>query len=148
MNSLFDFITHIKTVEYLMAVGAIALYILYWEVLKPKPFKSLMETGKEDLGYIRNTGYKNTMKMVGKVMAAPFIGLAYIVFLPFTFAYALGSLVMERVLTFAGFTWGRERRGRLRCRCSRVPCRTGRCRDPGARRGRPSPGGYQLRSTV
>jgi hypothetical protein len=102
MNSLFDFITHIKTVEYLMAVGAIALYILYWEVLKPKPFKSLMETGKEDLGYIRNTGYKNTMKMVGKVMAAPFIGLAYIVFLPFTFAYALGSLVTERVLTFAG----------------------------------------------
>ena len=102
MNSLFDFITHIKTVEYLMAVGAIALYILYWEVLKPKPFKSLVESGKEDLDYIKNTGYKNTMKTVGKVMAAPFIGLAYIVFLPFTFAYALGSLVMGRVLTLAG----------------------------------------------
>ncbi len=101
MNSLFDFITHIKTVEYLMAIGAIALYILYWEVLKPKPFKSLMETGKADLGYIRQTGYKNTLKTVGKVMAAPFIGLAYIVFLPFTFAHALGSLVTERVLTFA-----------------------------------------------
>jgi len=102
MNSLFDFITHIKTVEYLMAVGAIALYILYWEVLKPKPFKSLVENGKGDLDYIRNTGYKNTLKTVGKVMAAPFIGLAYIVFLPFTFAYALGSAVIERVLTLAG----------------------------------------------
>jgi hypothetical protein len=101
MNSLFDFITHIKTVEYLMAVGAIALYILYWEVLKPRPFKSLVENGKGDLDYIRNTGYKNTLKMVGKVMAAPFIGLAYIVFLPFTFAYALGSAVIERVLTLA-----------------------------------------------
>lgn len=102
MNSLFDFITHIKTVEYLMAVGAIALYILYWEVLKTKPFKSLVESGKEDLDYIRNTGYKNTLKTVGKVMAAPFIGLAYIVFLPFTFAHALGSVVIERVLTLAG----------------------------------------------
>jgi hypothetical protein len=102
MNSLFDFITHIKTVEYLMAVGAIALYILYWEVLKPRPFKSLVENGKGDLDYIRNTGYKNTLKTVGKVMAAPFIGLAYIVFLPFTFAYALGSAVIGRVLNMAG----------------------------------------------
>jgi hypothetical protein len=102
MNSLFDFITHIKSVEYLMAIGAIALYILYWEVLKPKPFKSLVETSKDDLDYIRQTGYKNTLSTVGKVMAAPFIGLAYIVFLPFTFAYALGSLVIERVLTLAG----------------------------------------------
>jgi hypothetical protein len=109
MNSLFDFITHIKTVEYLMAVGAIALYILYWEVLKPKPFKSLVEAGREDVDHIRKTGYKSTLKIVGKVMAAPFIGLAYIVFLPFTFAYALASMVAKPVLTIltkeASFGW-------------------------------------------
>jgi len=94
--------THIKTVEYLMAVGAIALYILYWEVLKPKPFKSLVETGKEDLGYIRNTGYKNTLKTVGKIMAAPFIGLLYVVTLPLVFFVALSSSAVNGVVRLAG----------------------------------------------
>jgi hypothetical protein len=109
MNSLFDFITHIKTVEYLMAVGAIVLYIIYWEALKPKPFKSLVEAGKEDVEHIRKAGYRNTLKTVGQIAAAPFIGLAYIVALPFTFAYALASMVVNGVLNLvskeAAFGW-------------------------------------------
>jgi hypothetical protein len=109
MNSLFDFITHIKTVEYLMAVGAIALYIIYWEVLKPKPFKSLVEAGRDDMEHIKKTGYKNTLKTVGQVAAAPFVGLAYIIALPFTFAYALASMTANSVLNLlskeAAFGW-------------------------------------------
>jgi len=102
MNSLFDFITHIKTVEYLMAVGAIVLYIIYWEALKPKPFKSLVEAGRDDMEHIRKTGYRNTLKTVGQVAAAPFIGLAYIIALPFTFAYALASMIANSVLNLLG----------------------------------------------
>ena len=109
MNSLFDFITHIKTVEYLMAVGAIALYIIYWEVLKPKPFKSLVEAGRDDMEHIKKTGYKNTLKTVGQVAAAPFVGLAYIIALPFTFAYELASMIANSVLNLlskeAAFGW-------------------------------------------
>jgi hypothetical protein len=109
MNSLFDFITHIKSVEYLMAIGAIVLYIIYWEALKPKPFKSLVEAGRDDVDHIRKEGYKNTLKTVGQVAAAPFIGLAYIVALPFTFAYALASMVANGVLNLlskeAAFGW-------------------------------------------
>jgi hypothetical protein len=109
MNSLFDFITHIKSVEYLMAIGAIVLYIIYWEALKPKPFKSLVEAGRDDMEHIKKTGYKNTLKTVGQVAAAPFIGLAYIIALPFTFAYALASMIANSVLNLlsreAAFGW-------------------------------------------
>jgi len=109
MNSLFDFITHIKSVEYLMAIGAIVLYIIYWEALKPKPFKSLVEAGRDDMDHIKKTGYKNTLKTVGQVAAAPFIGLAYIIALPFTFAYALASMIGNSVLNLlsreAAFGW-------------------------------------------
>jgi len=109
MNSLFDFITHIKSVEYLMAIGAIVLYIIYWEALKPKPFKSLVEAGRDDMEHIKKTGYKNTLKTVGQVAAAPFVGLAYIIALPFTFAYALVSMIANSVLNLlskeAAFGW-------------------------------------------
>jgi hypothetical protein len=120
MNTLFDFMTHIKGVEYLLAIAAIILYMVYWEVLKPRPFKTIMEQGKEDINYIKESG--NTLKTLGKVAAAPFIGLAYIIALPFGFAYALAKAVAEGVLDLVGkeavFGWrpleaylaGRKRR--------------------------------------
>lgn len=109
MNSFYDFLTHVKGVEYIISILIIAGYILYAEVLKPKPFKSMVETGKDDMEFIRQTGYRNTMKTVGKVAAAPFIGLAYIIALPFVFAFAVLSTSISGVVTLvskeAAFGW-------------------------------------------
>ena len=97
MHTLFDFITHIKGVEYILAILFIGGYILYWEFLKPKPFHSLAESGRKDLEYLKGEGLRSTMKCVGRVAAAPFIGLAYIVALPFVFFFALGYAVLTGV---------------------------------------------------
>jgi hypothetical protein len=102
MNSFYDFLTHVKGVEYIISVLFIAGYILYAEVLKPKPFKTMVDTGRDDMDFIRQTGYRNTMKTVGKIAAAPFIGLAYIVALPFAFAFALLSTAASAALSLAG----------------------------------------------
>lgn len=102
MNTLFDFLTHIKGVEYVLAVSAIVLYMIYWETLKPKPFKTMMEKGRDDLGYIRETGFRSALRSLGKVIAAPFIGLAYIIALPFWFAYALVSALVNGMISLAG----------------------------------------------
>ncbi len=105
MFTLVDFITHVKGIEYIMSLLAIAGFLIFWEVLKPKPFKTVVETGKDDLGYIEQTGgFKGIMKAVGKIATAPFIGLAYIVMLPIGFfaAVAIG-LVNLAVKSFAGF---------------------------------------------
>lgn len=102
MKTLFDFITYIKGIEYLVAISAIAVYLIYWEFLKPKPFKTFVEAGKEDLDYMRKNGYKNAISVIGKVVAAPFVGLAYVMALPFAFMYALGTAALSGVLTLAG----------------------------------------------
>ena len=102
MKTLFDFITYIKGVEYLVAISAIAVYLIYWEFLKPKPFKTLAETAKDDLSYISSNGYREAIKTMGKVRAAPFVGLAYVIALPFAFMYALGTAALSGVLTLAG----------------------------------------------
>ena len=96
MHTLFDYITQVKTAEYLIAVSAIGLFMLFWEVLTLRPFKSMVDAGKEDLEHIRNTGgYRNAFRNVGKIAFAPLIGLAYIVALPFTFIFALGVAVLS-----------------------------------------------------
>lgn len=102
MNTLFDFLTHIKAVEYVLAILAIVLYMIYWETLKPRPFKTMMEKGKDDLGHIREAGFRAVVRSLGKVIAAPFIGLAYIIALPFWFAYALVSALVNSMISLVG----------------------------------------------
>lgn len=89
MYTLVDFITHIKGVEYILSIIAIGGFLLFWEVLKPAPFRTVVNTGKQDLEYIQQTGYGDVMKSIGKLVAVPFIGLAYLVMLPVGFAAAL-----------------------------------------------------------
>jgi len=102
MHTLFDFMTHIKGVEYILALMFIAGYILFSEVLKPKPFATLKSTGRDDLEYARKVGSRGIMKTIGKIAAAPFIGIAYVVMLPFAFVAALGTEVGGRVMSLAG----------------------------------------------
>ncbi len=114
MFTLVDFITHVKGIEYILSITAIAGFLLFWEVLKPRPFKTVVETGKDDLGYIEQTGgFKGIMKFAGKIATAPFVGLAYIVMLPVGFFAVLGigavNLAMKGIASFAGksatFEW-------------------------------------------
>jgi len=102
MHTLYDFITHIKTVEYIVSLLFIAGFLLLWEALKPRPFRTLKHAVAEDTEHIRNTGYGNVMKTIGRIAATPFIGLAYVVALPFTFFIALIAMAGKGVLNLAG----------------------------------------------
>ena len=111
MYTLFDFMTHVKGIEYLVSVASIAVFMVFWEVLKPKPFATVVSNSKEDLTHLRQSG--ETMKVIGKIAAAPFIGLMYIVMLPIGFFFLLMSegvnLAVKGVSTLMGkdvsFDW-------------------------------------------
>ncbi len=109
MHTLFDFLTHVKSIEYVIAILSIAGYIFYWEILKPRPFRTLKDSVEDDLAFVRERGYKTTLKSIGNLIAAPFIGLAYVVMLPFAFIIGLsreavsGTLNLVRAGT--SFEW-------------------------------------------
>jgi len=114
MYTLVDFITHVKGIEYILSLTAIGGFLLFWEVLKPAPFKTVVATGKDDLNYIEQAGGTgHILRSVGKIAAAPFIGLAYVVALPIGFfaALAIGAvnLAMKGAASVAGksmtFEW-------------------------------------------
>lgn len=103
MHTLVDFTTHIKGVEYLISVLAITGFILFIEILKPKPFRSLRDSAREDLDYIReNGGTRGVLRTTGRLLAAPFIGLAYVIALPFVCAYAFAREVAGMAREAAG----------------------------------------------
>ena len=113
MHTLVDFITQVKGIEYILSILFIGGFLLFWEILKPRPFATVISAGKEDLEHIKQNGYRDNMKFMGKIAAAPFIGLAYIVMLPVGFFFVLLSesvnLLVKGVSTLAGrdvsFEW-------------------------------------------
>jgi hypothetical protein len=109
-----DFVTHVKGVEYILSLLAIAVFLVFWEILKPSPFRTVANTSSDDLAYIENNGgLKSVAKSIGRIAAAPFIGLAYIVMLPIGFSVALVAaivnLTVKGIAKFAGksvtFEW-------------------------------------------
>ncbi len=106
MNSMFDFITHVKGIEYILSLTFIAGYVLFSEVLKPKPFKKVKETGQEDLAYVKQNGMKNNLKLAAKIAAAPFVGLLYVILLPVGMISALSYALISRVAgKDTSFSW-------------------------------------------
>jgi len=111
MYTLFDFMTHVKGIEYIISVLSIGAFMVFWEVLKPKPFATVVSAGKEDLAHLKESG--DTKKFVRQLIAAPFIGLAYIVIVPVGFFVVLLSegvnLAVKGVSTLLGkdvsFDW-------------------------------------------
>ncbi len=102
MNTLFDFVTYVKGIEYVIALGSIAGYIIFWEILKPKPFKTLLETSKDDLNSIRKEGRKGNKRTLLNILSAPVVGAFYLAMVPIAFAYAASVRVFgER----ASFGW-------------------------------------------
>ncbi|MEJ2684187.1 MAG: hypothetical protein P8Z71_07310 [Candidatus Sulfobium sp.] len=89
-------------VEYLISISFIAGFILFWELLKPRPFRTLVETSRDDIAYIRETGRGNIFRTAGRIVSAPFVGLAYVIAVPFVFAYAIFLAAMGGLLTAVG----------------------------------------------
>lgn len=111
MHTYVDFITHVKGIEYIISVLTIVGFVLFLEILKPKPFQTLVRSTRDDLDHIRKAGYGSTFQTVKRMLSAPFIGLLYVLMLPFVFAYALGLELLrtaaegfEKVLGMAGRT--------------------------------------------
>ena len=100
MHTLFDFVTYVKGIEYVIALGSIAGYIIFWEILKPRPFKTMLETGKDDMASIKREGREGNKRTLRNIMSAPFVGAFYIAMVPVAFAYAASVRVFGESASF------------------------------------------------
>lgn len=86
MNTLFDFVSQNKGIEYLLAIAFIAGYALFIEVLKPKPFAGLLGAIRDDMGHIRAEGRADIGRLMKNLVVLPFVAGAYLMALPFYMA--------------------------------------------------------------
>lgn len=106
MYTLFDFMTHVKGIEYIISVLSIAVFMVFWEVLKPKPFATVVSVGKEDMTHLKESG--DTVRYVRQLATAPFIGLAYVILLPVGFFAVLLSEAVNLAVKGVSTLMGRD----------------------------------------
>ncbi len=100
MHTLFDFVTYVKGIEYVIALGSIVGYIVFWEILKTRPFKTLLDTGKDDMASIRRAGRQGNKRTLLNIMSAPFVGAFYLAMVPIAFTYAASVRVFGESASF------------------------------------------------
>ena len=83
MNTLVDFVSQNKGIEYMLAIGFIAGYALFIEFLKPKPFRGLVSSIRDDMGHMKGQGRVDMFKLMKNLTVLPFVAGAYMAALPF-----------------------------------------------------------------
>lgn len=104
MDTLFDFTTKVKGVEYAIAISAIVSFILFLEILKKEPFKSLRDVAGEELRYVKEHGLS-----LARLLSNLFRGIIYLISLPFAFFLGVGAALLTSLSKAAGesfvFSW-------------------------------------------
>ena len=89
MVTMHEFLVQTKGIEYGISVVFLLGYTAYWAFIKERPFAELKSTVRDDVNYMKEKGSWKTLKLTGKVIGAPLLGLAYLVGLPFIFIFSL-----------------------------------------------------------
>lgn len=121
MHTLFDFISSVNAMQYLLSLLFIFGFIILHEILKPSPFEGLWKSFVEDVRFIRSQG-RVTM-LTKKIALAPLYMLFYLAALPFLFVQGVTVFMGKGIVTVTYAGWSPVRAyfaGKKRTRRSKV----------------------------
>jgi hypothetical protein len=105
MNTLFDFISHVNGMTYLLALGSIAGFAVYLELFKARPFAEILESARDDYRFVRELGIAGNKRVVKNVVKGVFMAASYLVALPFLFMRGLLQAAGELASAVAQPGW-------------------------------------------
>ena len=103
MHTLFDFISSVNAVQYGLSLLFIAGFIIFNEILKPRPFEGLVEAIVEDVRFIRHGG--KMRPLMKRVAVAPVYMVFYLASLPLLFLQGLAVLSGRGIASLTSAGW-------------------------------------------
>jgi len=105
MKTLFDFITHVNGLTYVLAIASIAGFAIYLELFKAKPFAEILESARDDYRFVRELGVAGNKRLLKNAIKAVMLSAMYLVSLPFLFLRGLAQATGELVSAVAQPGW-------------------------------------------
>jgi hypothetical protein len=102
MHTLFDFVTRVNGVQYLLAFLFIFGVIIFFEIMKPRPFKGLAASVSEDAQFIKAQGKEGNVQLLKNMAMAPVYLVVYLAAVPVLFLKGMAEPV--GALTSAGWS--------------------------------------------
>ena len=103
MHTLFDFVSSVNAVQYGLSLLFILGFIIFNEILKPRPFDGLVEAIVEDVKFIRNGG--KMRPLMKKVAVAPVYTVIYLASLPLLFLQGMAVLSGRGIASLTSAGW-------------------------------------------
>jgi hypothetical protein len=101
MHTLFDFISDVSAMQYALALLFVLGFIIFYEILKPRPFEGLLKSAAEDIRFIRTQEKKNIVQFIKKIALAPVYALFYLVAVPIMFYIAAVPILFVRGMSIS-----------------------------------------------
>jgi hypothetical protein len=105
MHTLFDFISNVYAVQYGLAILSIIGFIVFCEILKPRPFEGLVKSAAEDIAFIRTHGRVKVPQLARNIAMAPVYALFYLVSVPVLFAQGIAEPLGRMIASTTSAGW-------------------------------------------
>jgi len=109
MHTLFDFISSVNGIQYALAILFMVGFVIFNEVLKPKPFEGLLRSVAEDIGFIKAGGKVKILGSAKAVMLTPVYVLIYIAAVPVLFIHGIAGLFGKVIIATTSIGWSPAR---------------------------------------
>jgi hypothetical protein len=105
MHTLFDFISSVNGIEYALAILFMFGFVIFGEILKPKPFEGLVKAVAEDISFIKAQQKGKVSQSLRSVALAPLYGVLYLVAVPVLFIHGIAVLVSKVIVATTALGW-------------------------------------------
>ena len=105
MHTLFDFISQVNGVQYIIALLSIPGFIIFSEILKTRPFAGLQESVAEDVRFIKEQDKAERRQLVRNAVMAPVYFITYLASVPVLFVQGMAEPVGRRIGAMTSVGW-------------------------------------------
>jgi len=105
MHTLFDFITNVNGIQYILALLFIFGFIVFGELMKPKPFEGLAKAVAEDIRFIRAQEKAALIQLAKNAAMAPVYAVIYFASLPVLFVQGMTTVVGKGLVDVSAGGW-------------------------------------------
>ncbi len=105
MHTLFDFISSVNGIQYALALVFMFGFIIFSELLKPRPFQGLVKAAAEDIGFMKAQGKGKVLGLIKATAMAPLYALFYLVAVPVLFVHGIAVLFGKVIVATTAVGW-------------------------------------------
>ncbi|NLI29051.1 MAG: hypothetical protein GX423_03125 [Nitrospiraceae bacterium] len=105
MYTLFDYISTVNGIQYVLMIAFIGGFIIFLELLKPRPFAGLMRIAADDIGFVRTQSPETRLRSIKRLCAAPVYALLYIAAIPVLFIHGVAVIFSRVIMALTWVSW-------------------------------------------